>query len=196
VDKGADRIGVFFSRTGPANESAWTEKMELENLTLAEARAFLDQLSVPEEQFRHPARYALAAEFLVGARVDGELAGVAGVRRRLFVFPFCFYLVRPRSQNQGIGTQLMSRTLDYAQRRRYGLLALSVAESNSPAIALYSRSGFHTCARTGTWLRMCRHFNLRGKVMGRLLSLLFVVHWALLGYPAHYIRSRGLWHWV
>jgi len=61
--------------------------------------------------------------------------------------------VRPGHRGRGIGTRLLSETIDLARRRGIPALGLSVAKAN-PARRLYLRAGFVEVGREGGSLTM------------------------------------------
>lgn len=63
--------------------------------------------------------------------------------------------VKPASQSQGIGRQLLDAALTAAQAAGGDRMFLEVAADNAPALALYRRTGFlETGRRNGYYRRM------------------------------------------
>lgn len=79
----------------------------------------------------------------VGARVDGELIGYAGVSRLGRKPPYEYEVhtigVDKRCQGRGIGRGLLDRLLEIADG---GAVFLEVRTDNAPAIGLYESVGF------------------------------------------------------
>jgi GNAT superfamily N-acetyltransferase len=61
--------------------------------------------------------------------------------------------VRPDYQGLGIGTMLMEASKTLAMRLHLGRVWLSVFEGNSPALALYRKSGFEESGKVPGWLQ-------------------------------------------
>ena len=80
----------------------------------------------------------------VAARVDGILAGYAGIARLGRTAPFEYEIhtvgVDPAYQGHGIGRGMMTRLLDDVD----GAVFLEVRTDNEPALALYQSLGFVT----------------------------------------------------
>lgn len=55
-----------------------------------------------------------------------------------------FLAVMPDARSKGIGTQLMDYAIEFAKSKKLPKLSLNVVGSNTGAIRLYERLGFHT----------------------------------------------------
>lgn len=79
----------------------------------------------------------------VGARVDGQLVGYAGITRLGRKPPYEYEIhtigVDPEHQGSGIGRELLNRILDIASG---GVVFLEVRTDNAAAIGLYESVGF------------------------------------------------------
>jgi GNAT superfamily N-acetyltransferase len=62
-------------------------------------------------------------------------------------------VVRSNYQGLGVGTMLMEASKTLAMRLHLGRVWLSVFEGNSPAIALYRKTGFEESGRVPGWLQ-------------------------------------------
>jgi len=85
---------------------------------------------------------------LLGAYVDGELAGIVGLafepreKARHKVTLFGMYVTRAH-QHKGLGRRLVEAALDEArQHPRLKVIQLTVTAGNDAAFALYRRCGF------------------------------------------------------
>lgn len=66
--------------------------------------------------------------------------------------------VLPEYRNQGIGTNLLSHLINYAEGS-YDSISLSVAEGN-PALSLYRRLGFEVVGKDGSSITMRRRLKV------------------------------------
>lgn len=93
-------------------------------------RAFLAELAAKHNRY-------------VGARVDDELVGYAGIARLGRAKPYEYEVhtigVDPAYQGRGIGRQLLHRLFEFADG---ATIFLEVRTDNAPAIALYESEGF------------------------------------------------------
>lgn len=88
-----------------------------------------------------------AKEVVWGVFADGVLAGVAGLafeqRERTAHKASLFGMyVRPDGRGQGMAHQLVAQVLDHAAQSGVNLVQLTVTESNTRAVRLYTRCGF------------------------------------------------------
>ncbi|MCI0997056.1 GNAT family N-acetyltransferase [Pseudomonas corrugata] len=87
-------------------------------------------------------------DVVLGAFVDGELAGIVGLslearqKARHKATLFGMYVVDTH-RHQGLGQQLLEAALDEARRHTFlRLMQLTVTAGNDPALKLYQRCGF------------------------------------------------------
>jgi len=52
--------------------------------------------------------------------------------------------VKPECRAQGIGRYMLTHLLNYAREQGAGVAVLEVRQSNTPALALYEKMGFHS----------------------------------------------------
>lgn len=76
------------------------------------------------------------------ARVDGKIAGYAGLMIIDGEAHFTTMAVDTPYQRRGIGSQLSISLVEYAILKKVHWLTLEVRESNAPAKALYEKFGF------------------------------------------------------
>lgn len=108
----------------------------------------------PEETFGYSAeRLEQAGVHLVGARVGGALAGVAGVEvedgghaelKRFYV--------APAYRGTGVADALIEALVAYAGERGVRILRLETGERQHAAMAFYRRHGFENTPRFGPYL--------------------------------------------
>ncbi|HEX2763731.1 MAG TPA: ribosomal protein S18-alanine N-acetyltransferase [Allosphingosinicella sp.] len=84
--------------------------------------------------------------WLTLARLDGQVAGFALSRIVASEAELLLLAVRRESRGLGIGSKLLARFIDAAQRRGAEQLHLEVREGNH-AVTLYTRSGFAEVGR-------------------------------------------------
>lgn len=112
--------------------------------TLAEALAYPEQVW-QERAATHPGRVTFIAEERGGDRWWGMVGGWLETLQA--DEPPTVYLVSmwvdPAKRGTGLGQALVQAVLDWAAALHVGRVELDVVESNTPAIALYRRCGFH-----------------------------------------------------
>lgn len=160
--------------------------MELEGVCFEEIKPFCDSLTIEKEDF-DPLRYALNAEFVVGVKRDGNLAGLGGVVRSYKYFHSCFWVVKSEFQRKGIGYEISQRIIDFA-RRRYSFLILSTLSKLTPAINLYIKSGFRFYYKKGDNYYMCLPLNKRGGFICKFLPLIMRAYLSPLGNIPCFLR--------
>lgn len=101
-----------------------------------------DCFSVPWSQkaFFDDASNSLA--YYVLARLGTELAGYCGVWRVLDEGQITNIAVKKDYRNQGIASAILEKILEYSKKNGIKNLSLEVRETNSAAIALYTKFGF------------------------------------------------------
>ena len=93
------------------------------------------------EQLRSQMRDA-QHEFIASVN-DGRVLGYVGLMYVLDEGYISNVAVRPDSRRQGIGDALIDALAAKAAELELAFLTLEVRESNAPAIALYTKHGFH-----------------------------------------------------
>ena len=91
-----------------------------------------------------------AGLFYLAARVNGELVGGAtmepGPGKSSHVAYFGIYLKR-QFRSIGIGTRLIKRIIEIAQRKGFEIMKLTVFQTNQQAFRLYKRFSFREIGR-------------------------------------------------
>ncbi len=84
---------------------------------------------------------------LLCAHSAGQLAGYCGMQQALDEGYITSVAVHPNFRRQGVGQALVSALQQQGRQRGLAFLTLEVRESNTPAIALYTRLGFAQVGR-------------------------------------------------
>lgn len=103
-----------------------------------EQEAFSDPWS--EQSFRDSLKME-SALFLV-AEEENEIAGYAGMYLILDEGDITNIAVFQKWKRRGVGTKLLNELLAEAKRRGAAAVTLEVRKGNTPAIALYEKTGF------------------------------------------------------
>jgi putative acetyltransferase len=94
-----------------------------------------------------------SAVHLVGARVDGRLAGVGGVELQPGgVGELKRFFVRPEHRGSGVADALITALIRHAREQGAHLLRLETGNKQAAAIAFYRRHGFVEVPRFGPYV--------------------------------------------
>ncbi len=150
--------------------------MDLQDIELREIRPFFDSLGREKELVMMTADSAMKSKFAAGVRVNGELAGIVGIRMTYGFIPELFIVVKGEYQGMHLGNELMGKELHFAQRD-YSYLTLSThqTEEYTAAMRLYQKVGFKVFRCKGNHLWMYIPFNKKGKIIGRFLPFIYPV---------------------
>ena len=89
-----------------------------------------------EESLKNPAYDILVA------KSENEILGFVSMYAAVDEGYICNIAVRKAAQNQGIGTRLITKTMELSKAKNLKFLSLEVRESNVNAIAFYEKLGF------------------------------------------------------
>ena len=82
-------------------------------------------------------------------QLESDRPELADGWNRAYLYSF---RIKPRYQNQGLGTRMFQVLEDYLIKKRFTRLTLNVARDNAAAIRLYKRLGFQIVAEEpGIW---------------------------------------------
>lgn len=128
----------------------------------AEVAALLDALTsemsvegyTAEQTFGYTTEQLQSANvYLVGARVDGRLAGVGGLElQRCGVGELKRFFVTPEFRGAGIADAMLDALLKYARVHGVDVVRLETGDKQRAAIAFYRRRGFVEIPRFGPYL--------------------------------------------
>lgn len=170
------------------------KKMELQDVDIQEIEPFFRSLGAEKDLVQMSVEDVLNVEFLAGARVDNNLAGIGGIMRRFLSTPELFIVVKFQYQKRGLGNEIMQKLISFA-KRRYCFLTLTTHRSKeyAPAVSLYRQNNFKCFNYPGDRYFMCLPFTLKGKILCRLLSLIYVIHFSPLGKILLYLYKKCLY---
>jgi putative acetyltransferase len=106
-----------------------------------------------EQTFGYTADQLQGSEvFLVGAAVDGTLAGLGGLERQgNGVGELKRFFVTPAHRGTGVADAVLDALLDYAQDHQLDVVRLETGDKQRAAIAFYRRRGFVEIPRFGPY---------------------------------------------
>ena len=97
-----------------------------------------------KKAFDFPIAQELASsKVLVVCRKKGEIIAACGMRSPLNILVIH---VREGYRGRGIGKELLTKTIEAAEKRRLGFISLTVSSDNIVAFHLYSKFGFKEVA--------------------------------------------------
>lgn len=107
----------------------------------------------PEQTFGYSVDQLEASQVhLVGARVAGRLAGVAGIELQDHgLAELKRFFVRPEQRGTGVADALIAALLAHAADSRVRLVRLETGDEQQAALALYRRHGFRRVPRFGPY---------------------------------------------
>lgn len=107
-----------------------------------------------EQTFGYTAEQLQAANvYMVGARVDGELAGVGGLEIQADgVGELKRFFVTPWYRGMGVADAVLEALLGYAREHELELVRLETGDKQRAAIAFYRRHGFVDIPRFGPYV--------------------------------------------
>lgn len=166
------------------------KKMELQDVDIREIEPFFRSLGAEKDLVQMSVERVLNADFLAGARVDNNLAGTGGIMKRFLSTPELFIVVKSQYQKRGLGNEIMQKLISFA-KKKYHFLTLTTHRSKeyAPAMSLYRKNNFKCFNYPGDRYFMCLPFTLKGKILCRLLSFIYVIHFSPLGKILCYLYS-------
>lgn len=166
------------------------KKMELQDVDIQEIAPFFRSLGAEKDLVQMSVEGVLNAEFLAGARVDNNLAGICGIMKRFLSTPELFIVVKFQYQKRGLGNEIMQKLISFA-KRKYCFLTLTTHRSKeyAPAVSLYRKNNFKCFNCSSNRYFMCLPFTLKGKILCPLLSLIYVINFSPLGKILRYLYT-------
>lgn len=151
------------------------KKMELQDVAIQEIEPFFRSLGAEKDLVQMSVEGVLNADFLAGARVDNNLAGIGGIMKRFLSTPELFIVVKFHYQKGGLGNEIMQKLISFA-KRRYSFLTLTTLKSKeyAPAVSLYRKNNFKCVNYTSNRYFMYLPFTLKGKILCQLLALIYI----------------------
>lgn len=162
--------------------------MEFQDVDLQEIEPFFRSLGAEKDLAMMSIEAVLDAEFVAGARVDSDLAGIGGIMRRFLSTPELFIVVKRQYQERGLGNEIMRKLISFA-KKRYSFLTLTTVRSEeyAPAVSLYRKNSFKCFSCPDNRYFMCLPFSLKGKIVCQLLSLIYAINFSPLGKISRYL---------
>jgi ribosomal protein S18 acetylase RimI-like enzyme len=162
-DAGSDKFPSLYGR-----------KDYQQDVSRDELGSFLSQLTDEKNFFRVSSSDLLSSsEIVIVEKVDGLIAGIAGVRRHRGV-PVFFIVIKAEFQGRGIGDKLMCRLLEIV-KTQYNFLLLTVLKENKSAISLFQKYGYRTIGEKHGSYYMVFPINGKGKFFAKMLKTLFPI---------------------
>lgn len=115
------------------------------------------------------ARNFLSSKILVVGMNDGSIIATCGVRSLLNILTL---YVGEGYRGQGIGSRMLRKTIEVAQKRNLSFIVLSVLLDNMPAFHLYLKFGFKEIVRFDKFIVMMFPLTTRGEMAYGFLSLI------------------------
>ena len=144
-----------------------------EELSREEIAEFVNSLNEEKEFFPMAIQGILKWEVIVGAEVNGTLAGVAGINRVLGL-PNSFTVVRSGFQGKGIGDMLLERRLKLVEDN-YSFFIAKIWKENVRIVSLVRKWGYRFLYENREAYFICYPTNFRGKIICYILRCLLYV---------------------
>jgi len=170
--------------------------IELKNLANGEIEPFFNSLRDEKYLSEMFPDMISTAKFIAVARIDKELAGIAGIVLGRFNIPILFISIKPQFRRRGLGNKMMQNIIAFT-KENYSCLTLSTYKSEryKPAINLYLKNEFKIFCEPCNQYFMGLPFNRRGEILCRLLSIIFTISCSPVGHILRGIRSICS-HWI
>jgi GNAT superfamily N-acetyltransferase len=164
--------------------------MEFQDVDIQEIEPFFRSLGAERDLVQMSVEGVLNAEFVAGARVDNNLAGIGGIMKRFLSTPELFIVVKFQYQKRGLGNEIMQKLISFV-KRRYSFLTLTThrAKEYAPAVSLYRKNNFKVFKCPDNRYFMCLPFNLKGKILCWILSHIYVISFSPLGKILQYVYN-------
>jgi ribosomal protein S18 acetylase RimI-like enzyme len=129
--------------TKSEDENHTVISMTLKNLDTP----YVKHWNVTDDEIDHY-RKLIKEGLSVGAYVDGELVGVAIVKKKTWnrTLVIWEFHIHPDYQNQGIGTKMMEQIADIGRKATCRVIECETQNTNVPAIRFYQKVGFEVGA--------------------------------------------------
>ena len=115
-----------------------------------------------------PAQLQTANVYLVGASVDGWLAGMGGLELQADrVGELKRFFVTPEYRGTGVADAVLRALLDYARAHELDVVRLETGDKQRAAIAFYRRHGFVEIPRFGPYLTSETSVCMQCRLLGR-----------------------------
>ncbi len=155
-------------------------KMQLEDIALEEIEPFLNSLGKEREELGIPLDHLLAADYVCGVRVNGNLAGLGGYVKSFRFIPSSFDVVAPQYQGRGLGHTLFEKHLRFARKHySYAVTSIGNLETHPAAVVLCHSHGLRSLYKGSFYIS----FNARGKLLCKLLSFVYAGYYLVLELP-------------
>jgi len=92
-----------------------------------------------KRDFPTPEEFASSRLLVVCTKNDDNIVGACGIRSLLNILVL---YVKKDHRGRGVGTELLRKTIQEAEKRRLGFITLSLSSNNIVAFRLYCRFGF------------------------------------------------------
>lgn len=141
-----------------------------ENLT--ELKQFFRSLDYEKKLADFDVNLVMKSEYFTMERVNGEIAGVAGLWKETKYVSALFLVVKKNHQGKKIGNKLMENLTNYAMRHKNFITLKTYDDKRySAAIHLYKKYGFKCKFKHNDKIWMYLPFNFRGKLCCMLLKM-------------------------
>lgn len=114
---------------------------KLWELSKAELTKFFSRIDGEKKTMNLTLKQAQEARLVVAERDNGDIVGIAGVRRARGL-PVAFFVVLEPFQGRGLGKSLLHRLHSSLRANGQFLVCLSVLRDNERAYALYRNHGY------------------------------------------------------
>ena len=155
------------------------KEVVLWNVNLDEITEVYESLDLEKKYVDNPIHSRGRLEFVAGVRVNGNIAGVGGLNKRLGIFPFSFYIVKPEFRRRGISRELTRMIVDYTKQRRGNYFLSSFRIENTISMAMEIKYGYRIVYKSANYYKSCYPVNTRGNVICRILPLLYKIYFFL-----------------
>jgi ribosomal protein S18 acetylase RimI-like enzyme len=155
------------------------KEVVLWNVSLDEITEVYESLTLGKRYVDNPLHSRGRLEFVAGVRVDGIIAGIGGINRRLGFLPFVFYIVKPEFRRRGLSGELTKMIITYIKQRHGSYILSSSRIDNTNSLKVHKKYGYREVYKSINYYKLCYPVNIRGEILCRIMPLLYKIYFFL-----------------
>ena len=139
----------------------------IQPVNISDIDAFYRSLNEERNFVDNPAQADI--EYAIGIFNDSRLIAVAGVKRRIKVFRFSFYIIKKQYQGLGLSKQLTKQIIEHCITQKASWIFASAYCENQSAVKAWKKQGYKMIYSDGEIARFIYPLNKRGQIVQVLI---------------------------